>query len=124
MESDVLEPIGCAEGVTRPGRTHKKPKDLCESEDFGSGEGVGVYDTLMESDTVEPSGHVEGDTRPGRTRKKPKSCVFPFLILIPLGFFIPPSPNPPDMFEPILLSLSTYSGVHPRYTFRSTFPII
>ena len=36
-------------GGTRPGQTHKKPKDLSvrEGEDRGSGEGVGVYVVCM-----------------------------------------------------------------------------
>ena len=37
MELDAVDHNGRAEGVTRPGRTLKKPKDLsvCESEERG-----------------------------------------------------------------------------------------
>ena len=36
-------------GGTRPGQTHKKPKDLStrEREECGRGEGEGVYDVCM-----------------------------------------------------------------------------
>jgi hypothetical protein len=41
MKSDPVESSGRGEGVTRTGRTCKKPKDLsvCESEEGGRGEG-------------------------------------------------------------------------------------
>ena len=43
------KPSGHGEGVTRPGRTHKRPKDLsaCGREERGRGERGGVYAVSM-----------------------------------------------------------------------------
>ena len=52
--NNTLYPYDHTEGDTSPGRTWKKPNDLsvCESEDRGDGEGVGLYGTLMVSETL------------------------------------------------------------------------
>ena len=58
LQSDTVQPYGCAKAGTSPVGVglRKKPKDLSESEkeEREYGEGKDVYATLLQSDTVQP----------------------------------------------------------------------